>query len=100
MRSCCWGAMNWPIDPDWRCEFCGEVSLLWALPNGECHCQKCHAVYSMRDEEKILTAPISCIKKEYGESWKRLPEPRKSMNEMTKEDWKSAMGVFQAEGRQ
>lgn len=60
------GQMNWPIDIDWVCETCGEVSLTWGLQHGECRCNTCHTLYVMRDFDKsehpVVTRPISEIK--------------------------------------
>lgn len=95
--QCCYGAMSWPLDPEWKCEFCGQRSLLWAIRHAEAHCTGCHAVYYFRgdgDPGEVLTVPQCLIKKEYGEAYKRIPiGERKGMDQMTQEEWERALSV-------
>jgi hypothetical protein len=58
------GWMNWPLDPDWRCETCKSehISLTWGFIDGVCHCDVCHTVYTMRPDGEITTVPV-CIHK-------------------------------------
>jgi len=65
-----YGTMDWPIEPDWVCETCGNGSggLVWGLTHGTCRCDMCHTPYRMRKGETILTRPSNQIKEIY-----RLP---------------------------
>lgn len=94
MSACCWGVMNWPLKPGWKCKFCGTNGLLWGLPHAEAHCYTCHAVWYMRDGDKILTEPKCGIKPEFGDAWLKIPETnRKPMNQMTEDEWNEALAA-------
>lgn len=60
------GAVNWPVVKGWRCETCGEDSswLVWGLPNGEYRCDRCHHAYTMRQNNDILTTPLSLVRED------------------------------------
>ena len=83
------GLMDWELKEGWVCEICGERSLIWGFVNGVCRCNKCHAVYSMKDDvSNIVDTPISQIKPEYFERVKVLWKTKnKKIDEMTDEDF-------------
>jgi hypothetical protein len=85
------GDMNWPVDINWMCEFCGNTgsyslandkepnikyvvgALEWGLVHATCRCTRCHVPYRMRDgEQKIVTTPLHMIKVEYARAVKIL----------------------------
>ena len=85
--------MDWPLDPNWKCETCGgNYALIWGLVHGECRCSLCHAEYTMRDWSKegnpTVTTPISKLKEEYKApaklAWERFHIPE---DELTDEQW-------------
>ena len=98
------GMMNWPIEPDASCETCGNqfagiaggymigVALTWGFVNGECRCDVCHTVYTMRDGETILTQPLSRIKDDYKAAakagWQLFEGP---IDEWTEAQWDHAL---------
>lgn len=68
------GFMDWPLAPDWACEFCGEqAGLTWGMPHGMCRCNNCHAVYRMYDEDGKRTAvPQDAMKSEYSAAFRLI----------------------------
>jgi hypothetical protein len=61
------GTMNWPIDPGWSCETCGDTShrMTWGFVHGQCRCDRCHTVYSMGTGKDPRTIPLCMLKDEY-----------------------------------
>lgn len=61
------GVMDWPMKPDWLCPICGEnQGLTWGFVHAECRCNRCHAVFTMRDSEGVrLREPKCLLRKEY-----------------------------------
>lgn len=60
------GYMNWPLNPDWKCQTCGGRSLIWGMQHAACRCDTCHTEYYMRDARKnIIDTPICMLKDEY-----------------------------------
>ena len=61
------GVMNWPIDPQWQCETCGDTShrLTWGFVHGRCRCDRCHTQYSMGNGRDPRTVPLCMLKEEY-----------------------------------
>lgn len=109
------GAMNWPIDSDWKCEICGMVppgslveflmmqhgGLVWGLRNGDCRCDVCHTQYTMRDwgTEKFapVTRPICLLKPEYKVAFVKLwAGHHRPVDKITDEEWKAAGIVLEA----
>ena len=102
------GNMDWPLDPDWECEVCGNdglwafldkekiqvgTGLEWSLIPGLCRCTKCHAEYNMRDRDsQRVTKPISRLKPEYKAAarlgWEPLGLP---LDEWTDHMWTVAL---------
>ena len=104
------GQMNWPLDPFWKCEVCGnkplllparrfhlmdnlETGLEWGIIHGVCRCTRCHAKYKMFDcASQKVTKPLSLLKPEYKEAAKlaqaytRLP-----LDEWTDDMWTEAL---------
>lgn len=79
------GYMNWPLDPQWKCEVCGGLSLMWGLVHAQCRCTTCHTHYRMRDENgEEVTTPIWMIRPEYAqvvkEMYKEKPMPIEMMD--------------------
>lgn len=88
------GYMNWPLNPDWTCQTCGEhAGLIWGMVHAVCRCNACHTQYYMRDENHQMTdTPICMLKDEYKEPAKQLWEKLHSpMSEWTDDDWDSVM---------
>lgn len=86
------GIMNWALDKDWKCEICGgDYGLTWGLVHGECRCNQCHAVYSMRADDEartILTKPRCSIKESFRQPAKQFySQTRKPLEDATKDDW-------------
>lgn len=88
--------MNWPVQKDWRCEFCGEDRwhLDWHFAHGTCFCRNCGAMYRMLDSDAAvytrLTVPLSMLKPEYVEgAKKRWEETGISMLEWDDKVWAS-----------
>ena len=89
------GWMNWPVDIGWQCETCGYQGLTWGLVHGECRCDRCHSIYTMRaQDDEIVTIPISRLKEEFKEparfGWE---QHRKPLDEFTKEEWDALLNV-------
>jgi len=84
--------MNWPIDSEWRCEVCGWIAgLTWGFAHGECQCDRCHAVYTMRPDGEIVTVPVCRIKPDWMGATKRLWEEHGIFGEeATDEQWVAA----------
>lgn len=82
-------AMNWPIVNGWRCETCGEDAswLVWGIVNGECRCENCHHVYTMRQDKTILTTPVSLLKEDYNAAAKLGWQERHTPMDHWKEDF-------------
>lgn len=92
------GYMNWPLDKNWKCEFCEGRSLTWGLPHAVCRCNNCHVQYKMRDKKhEIVDIPICLVKPEYYQIYKDIFEQtRKPIDEVTDEEWEefsSKMGI-------
>lgn len=88
------GFMNWPLNPDWKCQTCGEhAGLTWGMVHAECRCNACHTQYYMRDENKqMVDMPVCMLKDEYKEPAKQLwGKLHTHMSEWTDEDWDSIM---------
>lgn len=68
------GIMDWPLDPDWTCELCGQNhGLTWGFVNGQCRCNNCHTHYYMRDDlGQAITRPKWTIDPQYREAAQRL----------------------------
>ncbi len=69
------GQMSWPTKRDWRCEICGGGAhfLLWGLGHGICRCDRCHALYKMRDaKDNMVTTPICILKDDYMEPMRKM----------------------------
>ena len=97
------GMMNWPIESDARCETCGKqfagivagfmisATLTWGLVNGECRCEVCHTIYTMRDGKTILTRPLSRVKDDHKAAakagWQLFAVP---IDEWTEAQWDQA----------
>ncbi len=83
------GFMDWPLDKDWKCEFCGERSLTWGLPHAVCRCNNCHIQYKMRDtKDNVVNIPICLVKPEYGKVYKKIfKEISKPIDEITDIEW-------------
>ena len=62
-----YGMMDWPIEPGWVCETCGEPGwLIWGLVHADCRCDRCHTKYRMRDENRErVTTPICQLRPEF-----------------------------------
>ena len=69
--------MNWALVRGWSCEICGNrpifmfsnfiiLGLSWGFVNGQCHCDKCKAPYSMKSEP-YNGIPKLLVKPEYKE---------------------------------
>ena len=74
------GYMNWPLDPNWKCEICGSRELTWGLPHATCRCDVCHTQYRMRNEDdEVVSIPICQLRSEYKKSvknaWDKLGIP-------------------------
>ena len=62
------GAMNWPVDAEWKCVTCGYDAswLIWGLQHAHCRCNHCHTEYFMRDDGgNVVINPICLLKEEY-----------------------------------
>ena len=83
------GYMDWPLDKDWKCETCGEQSLIWGLVHAQCRCTNCHTQYRMRDDEdKVVNVPICQLKPEYKEPAKRAYSKYKlPIDKLSDEQW-------------
>lgn len=99
-----YGIMDWPIDGNWKCETCNEWSgLTWGIVHAECRCDKCHSIYTMRDNSKeerpLVTTPISRLKKEYQNAapyaWEHYQIP---LDDMTDTHWNYAFEAIEYEG--
>ena len=91
------GLMNWPLNPDWKCETCEQqAGLTWGLVHGECRCDQCHTQYTMRaaSGEHRLTVPLSLLREEYKAAahflWKQYRLP---VDEASDEQWDTAIGA-------
>ena len=100
------GQMDWPLDPDWECEVCGNKPLLlpgtrhylttgleWGLIHGVCRCIMCHTQYNMRDHDsQRVTRPISRLRPKYQKAaklgWEPLGLP---LDEWTDHMWDVAL---------
>jgi len=89
-----WGVMNWPIEREWKCEFCGSSHgvrswLVWGFVHGECRCSGCEVRYTMLDENrKPVTTPIHLLKPEFVEPFKRIwKETGTSVGDVTRAMW-------------
>lgn len=84
------GTVNRPIVKGWKCKICDEDSswLVWGLFNGECRCERCHHVYTMRQNNDILTTPLSLLREDYEKAayfgWQERHTP---MDHWTEEFW-------------
>lgn len=83
------GTMDWPLNKDWKCEFCGERLLIWGIVHATCRCSKCHIHYRMRNEDdNVVDTPICNIKLEYAQAYKNIfNETRKPIDEVTDAEW-------------
>ena len=92
------GYMNWPLDPAWACETCGDCTLVWGLPHGVCRCTTCHTQYAMRTDGERVKTPISRLKPEYKQpaawGWARWESP---ISEWTDEMWDEAFAATKVE---
>ena len=70
------GVMWWPINADWTCPVCdnqpikgstGQTleGLTWGVEHGVCRCDKCHAVFLVRQGETTLDEPLSIYRPEF-----------------------------------
>lgn len=76
------GHMNWAVDRDWMCEICGDPEkrdklwtpgMTWGMIHAECRCNRCHAVYRMRDKDGVMiTRPKLMIKEAYVDPFKKM----------------------------
>jgi len=92
------GYMNWPLDPTWACETCGDCVLIWGLPHGVCRCHTCHTQYAMRANGERVKTPVCRLKPEYKQpaawGWAKWQEP---ISEWTDEMWDEAFAATKVE---
>ena len=92
------GYMDWPIDPEWYCEICGDNVLIWGLVHGVCRCRSCHVQYDMGNAKEPRTTPLCMLKEDYREpylwTWDRMQKP---VDELTDEQWDMAFDAVSEE---
>lgn len=102
-----YGAMNWPIDADWKCETCGYETtnidgigpifgtLTWGLANGVCRCNRCYTQYTMRYDNDVHTTPRCLLKPRYKDAAKALwGKYQIPIDEFTASDWDGALSAL------
>jgi len=90
--------MNWPLDPTWVCETCGDRLLVWGFSRGACRCYTCHTQYAMRAAGERVKTPVCRLKREYKQpaawGWVKWQEP---ISEWTDEMWDEAFAAMKVE---
>jgi hypothetical protein len=82
--------MNWPIQSDWTCETCGAGPrmLSWGLAHGDCYCYQCGHPYTMKQDGRAITRPISELRDELVEAAKNAWNDKKwRMDRLTEKEW-------------
>jgi hypothetical protein len=108
------GMMNWPLDPTYQCVVCGHgpgerpgtelitmyilgAPLEWGIVNGHCRCTRCHAEYTLRDGDTVLTMPKSTLRDEYLKpakwAWEQWHEP---IDDLSSKQWAEAFAAVGA----
>ena len=88
------GYMNWSLNPNWKCEICGEnQGLTWGLVHAQCRCNVCHTQYRMRDEkDEVVKKPICQLKPKYYDAFKLIWEVYKQqIEEVSDEQWEEQL---------